>query len=421
MSVHAVYESNDRESLTLSMGNALVDGSFPPTPLAGIGQRRNSGSQATFIMGTWTRNIAKNDDIQVTAYINDFHASPGLPMNDYRYQQAALLLSRTIRPSKTHHVTWGMDGRIDLMDGSNSDPFLLSKTRVHTGIAGIYLQDEWRFAPRWTLNLGARVDYEAYGGFKPSARGSIAWTPTDDTILYAAVSRAFQMPPAAFRFLDMPLVNGFVHVVGHRSMDVVTLFAYELGYRDRFLDRLETSVNLFWHEYADWTTISAQIGPPGLIRMDIDNRADLSSYGVELDARFEAAKNLTLLGHYTYERINWRSSVPWRDTETMTAPEHKFMIGARWNPTDDLHVSGHLHYVDAVEAPNPANPFHVRDVDAYFRLDLRGEYEFKDDSASIAVGVRNLLDRDHYEGGTLFLNDAEVPRMLYAELRLAIK
>jgi hypothetical protein len=55
------------------------------------------------------------------------------------------------------------------------------------------------------------------------------------------------------------------------------------------------------------------------------------------------------------------------------------------------------------------------------RLDLNAEYEFWNDEASLAVGVRNLLDPHHYEGGTLFLNDAEVPRMIYAEFRLHIK
>ena len=39
-------------------------------------------------------------------------------------------------------------------------------------------------------------------------------------------------------------------------------------------------------------------------------------------------------------------------------------------------------------------------------------------AGSIAVGVANLLASGHFEGSTLFLNDAEVPRMVYAELRL---
>ena len=97
------------------------------------------------------------------------------------------------------------------------------------------------------------------------------------------------------------------------------------------------------------------------------------------------------------------------------------MAGARYAVNDDLRLSGHLYYVDAVKSPNPANPFMARRLDPYIRLDLRVEHEFLDDRASIALGVSNLLDSGHYEGGTLFLNDAEVPRMLFAEFRLRIK
>ena len=35
----------------------------------------------------------------------------------------------------------------------------------------------------------------------------------------------------------------------------------------------------------------------------------------------------------------------------------------------------------------------------------------------MAVGGRNLLDGNHDEGGTVFLNDAEVPPRVYAEMR----
>ena len=61
-----------------------------------------------------------------------------------------------------------------------------------------------------------------------------------------------------------------------------------------------------------------------------------------------------------------------------------------------------------------------RNVDPYVRLDLRAEYEFWKKRASVAVGVRNLLDSSHFEGGTRFLNNAEVPRMLYAEMRVRV-
>jgi outer membrane receptor protein involved in Fe transport len=105
----------------------------------------------------------------------------------------------------------------------------------------------------------------------------------------------------------------------------------------------------------------------------------------------------------------------------MSPPAQKFTIGARYDPLPDLHLSSHLYFVDAVQAPNPLFPLVSRDIDQYFRLDLRAEYEFWNKQAALAVGVRNLLDNQHAEGTTTFLNNAEVPRMVYVELRIRFR
>jgi len=219
------YDIGPNDRLTLAAGSAIVDGAFPPIPLAGIGLRRNSGSQAAYLMGTWSHDIAAEEQVEVTAYVNDFHASPGVPAIDYRYQQLALQLRHTFAPTETHRVTWGIDSRVDLLDATNADPFMLSKDFVSTAIIGLYLQDEWRFAPRWTLDLGGRIDYEFYGGFQPSARAALSYQLTDDSIIYGSVSRAFQMAPAGFRFLDIPLLNGLARATGHRRRDAECLRA----------------------------------------------------------------------------------------------------------------------------------------------------------------------------------------------------
>ncbi len=418
--LHAIYEASPKDTFTLSAGHASVDGGFPTTPLAGIGISRNAGSQASFLMGTWTRDVSPDNRIEVTAYANDFAASPGLPSIDYRYQQIALQFRQTCVPADGHRLTWGIDTRLDLLDGTNADPYMLSKDYVTTGVVGLYVQDQWQFADRWALDLGARIDYEAYGGFQPSARMALSYEVNDDTFLYGAVSRAFQMPPAGLRYLLTPLANGLAVVEGDIDVDAAPLMAYELGYRGRLFDRVDAALNLFWHEYGGFTTISPRLGPPGLLTMDFANRARPSMYGLELELKYPVTKDLTLLGHYTYQQFDWQSSVPLHDGDTISPPKHKAMIGAIYSPTEDLHLSGYLHYVDAVDAPNTSFPFIAKHIDPYLRLDVRAECEFWKDRASIAIGARNLLDPDHPEGGTLFLNDAEVPRMVYAEVRVAI-
>ena len=419
--LHAIYEAGPNDTVTISAGNALVDGGYPPTPMAGIGLRRNSGTQASFLMGKWDHTVNPGNQFEIMGYINDFQVSPGFRAIDYRYQQLGINIGHTFKPADRHTLAWGIDSRVDLLDGTNSDPILMTRRYVKSTTIGLYLQDEWQLAPKWTLSLGGRVDYDSYGGFEPSARGALAYALSDSSSMYAAISRAFQMTPTGANFLNISLANGWARVTNSDNIRPEVLIAYELGYRGKFFDRLETNVNLFLHEYNDLTTITPMLGPPGLVRLDFDNRAKGTMYGVELDAEFAATKDLTLLGNYTFQRFDWEGTVPRNDSDDMSPPKHKFMLGARYAATDDLHLSSHLYYVDDVWVPNPGDALFFRHVGPYMRLDVQAEHELWDDRASIAVGVRNLLDAGHYEGGSRFINDAQVPRMVYAELRLRIK
>ncbi|HUU98127.1 MAG TPA: TonB-dependent receptor [Phycisphaerae bacterium] len=420
MGLYGVYEAGPADTWVFSAGSTIHEsGSLQPPINSAV--RRNIKLQANYVLFQWRHRLEPDNAFELVGYVNDYFTANGLRSIEYRYEQLALLFNHTFKPAAAHTLSWGVDTRVDLVDATNADPFMLSKGFVATAIVGAYAQDEWRFADRWTLNLGARLDYENYGGFQPSARGSLSYELSENATLYGAVSRAFHMPPAALRFTTQPHAFGLVRLSADRDLKAESLIAYEIGYRGRHFDRLETNLNLFWNEYSDLHTFSPRLGPPGLIRVDIDNRASATIYGLEFDAKYAVTKSLTLLGNYTYQQLDWDSLAPFHETDVITPPTHKFMVGARYSPTDDLHLSTHLYRVGAVKAPDSPFPLFARRIDPYFRLDLRGEYEFWDDRASVAVGVRNLLDPSHPEGGSAFLDQAEVPRMVYGELRLRIK
>ena len=422
MSLHAVFDATPDDVLTFSADSSVLDGGYPATRvLAGLATD-HAESQTNSLLGRWTHTLDDDDSYEVTFYVNDFEVNAGMRSTEWRYQQIALQFGHTFRPSSQHVFSWGIDSRVDLLDGRLSDPDLVLDGRVNSGIIGLYAQDDWTFAPKWTLSFGGRVDYDTYGGFEPSGRISLTYQLTDSTVLWGAVSRAFQMPPAALRKLDVSFMHGFVRGRADRDVEALTLIAYELGYRGNYLqNRLDVSANLFWHEYWGLVTLATRLGPPGVIRLSEDNRATASLYGVELDSQFALTPRLKLLGNYTYQQLDWESQSPILDADEMTAPRHKFMVGARYSPLDDLHFSSHLYYVDDVKAPTAQQAFSGQHIDSYFRLDLLAEYEFWDDRAAVSVGVKNLLDNHHREGSTLFFTDAEVPRMIYAQLRLRVE
>jgi outer membrane receptor protein involved in Fe transport len=286
---------------------------------------------------------------------------------------------------------------------------------------GAYVQDEWRFAPRWMLNLGGRIDYESYGGFNPSGRVALSYQLTDDSTIYAAISEAYRLYPAATRFIDLPQFLDTVHVTANRSFEATPQLAYELGYRGLFLDkRLETTATAFWHEAKDELVYGPQLGPPGLIRQNFHNGPSSSLYGVELEGKYKISPKLTLLGNYTFQYFNWRGAEFTSATDSITPPTHKFAAGARYSPLAPLHLSAQLYYVDSGRTPDPNNPFVPLHIDSLLRVDLRAQYDFWKDGAFFAVGVRNLLDPHHLEGTSTFLNNAEVPRMIYAEIGMRL-
>jgi outer membrane receptor for monomeric catechols len=132
--------------------------------------------------------------------------------------------------------------------------------------------------------------------------------------------------------------------------------------------------------------------------------------------RFKVNDQLEFLGSYTYQQCDWRSSAEFHETDRIAHPEHKFMIGARYSPLEDLHLSSHLYFKDDSESPDPSNPFGALLAKSYFRWDVHAEYEFWMDRGTLSVGVRNLQDSGHLEGASIFLNSGEVPRMIFGEL-----
>lgn len=418
-SFHSVYDKTARDQIIVSAGSGNMQDGFSPSPITGFGLRVQPGMRSSFLMGAWNHEIAGKNTFELRGYVSEVYGRMGIKQYETQYQQLGLLFNHQFDFAEDHTFAWGVDNRVDFIDGSLADPFMLRDDHITSNTIGLFAEYEWRFAPKWRFGLGGRIEYDNYGGFAPSARGSLSYQLNRQTLLYAAISRAFAMPPVGTRFMNGILLNGITRQTAPQDIDTITLMAYELGWRGQYFDeRLDWNFNFFWHETADLVTISTALGPPGILQARMDNRGDSSIYGVELESEFKATEKLTLLGNYTFQMLNWRSQVLYTDTDYMQPPKHKFMLGARYKATEDLRLSSHLYYVDASRGPNPWFPLVPQGIDPYFRLDLRAEQEFWDDRAALAVGVRNLLDKSHFEGTSAFLDEAEVPRMVYAELRV---
>ena len=73
---------------------------------------------------------------------------------------------------------------------TSDQPFaILDSAPRPGGSTAVYLQDEWRPAPKLTVNFGARFDQmaEYVNGRQLSPRVNVVWQPTDSTTFTPAM------------------------------------------------------------------------------------------------------------------------------------------------------------------------------------------------------------------------------------------
>lgn len=120
--------------------------------------------------------------------------------NAYHLGPHTIRFGFNVSAEKTTSINNDVVEPLDL-DGNPVDaPFSIPSSSSKLGWLGsVYLQDEWKFAPRWTLNVGLRFDQMAQyvTTNQVSPRAAVVFTPIDGTVLHAGYARYFTPPEQA--------------------------------------------------------------------------------------------------------------------------------------------------------------------------------------------------------------------------------
>jgi outer membrane receptor protein involved in Fe transport len=155
-------------------------------------------------------------------------------------------------------------------------------------------------------------------------RVALDWSPNDDTLVYASVSRGYKSGTTPINAANLARQNAPV------TQEKLT--AYEMGFKASLADRrVQANVAAFYYDYRD-KQISTYFADPIYTALSrLDNVPDSEAYGVEGELTLRPADGLTITGNALWlkTRING-----YNGTNAGGQPENfdgaEFIYSPRW-------------------------------------------------------------------------------------------
>ncbi|HUQ51752.1 MAG TPA: TonB-dependent receptor [Gammaproteobacteria bacterium] len=263
--------------------------------------------------------------------------------------------------------------------------------------ANVFVQDRIQLRANLETTVGLKLERNDYTGTEslPSAR--LAWRPSDDRLLWTAVSRAVRAPSRVDREVFFPGTPPFI-VVGGPNFQSEVANVVELGYRAQPAPGLSYSATLFRH---DWDKLRSGTAVP----VQLENRIEGDVYGVEAWANWRVTERWELSGGLNTLDKDLVLEPGSTDPAGVNNPTLANDADFQWTLRSALQLPIGLQLDVAVRRvdslPNPRVPRYTA-VDARLAWDHGA-------NLTVDLNVRNLFDAKHPEFEAA-PNRSELPR-----------
>lgn len=157
-----------------------------------------------------------------------------------------------------------------------------------------FIQDEWKLAQDWALTAGVRHDrYSDFGG-TTNPRLALVWDAAYNLIVKAMHGRAFRAPS----FTEHYTLNNPVNL-GNPGIRPETIATTELSFAWQARPDLQTNLTLFRYHMRDIINPVANADPS--TGRTFRNAGEQTGRGLELEASWEATRNLLLTGNFSWQ------------------------------------------------------------------------------------------------------------------------
>ncbi len=312
-----------------------------------------------------------------------------------------------------NQIVWGVGGRIYRSHFANAGSVAFLPANRTESLFYAFIQDRIALTHSLDLIAGLKLEKDPFSKVAPLPNVRLAWKPSGQSLLWAAVSRAVRAPTLFDVDLQDTVVPGVVMIDGNKAFVSEKLTAYEAGGRVHLSDAASLSVSGYYNVYNDLRSVEiAPTAPPPLI-VQWGNLARAHTYGLEAWSQYQVTPWWRLKAGFKLQHLDIRFKPGASALNNAGAlgddPNSQALLGSTMRLGKRISWEADFRYVGAL--PNPHIP-------SYAELDTNLIWALTD-RWQIAISGANLLHKRHLEyelaGATI---GTEVPRSFSVGARL---
>ncbi len=340
------------------------------------------------LLARWNRTSEAGSTLQVQTYYDHTARETANGGGEFHLNTFDLDIQHSFALGTVNRIVWGGGARLTRYNIDSPPNLQFVPEQRSLLLANIFVQDSIALTPALTAIAGIKFEQDPYSGgvLLPNAR--IAWKPDQQTLLWAAVSRAVRSPTPFDRDV-VESIGPTVFLIGPSSFQSEKLSAYEAGARLNLSDRASFSISGFYNRYDDLRSIEP--APGGFLPLQWGNGIRGQSYGFDSWADFRLTNWWRIKPGYSLliQNFGFKPSASGLlgISQIGNDPKHRASVRSSMDIGGRIHFDTDLRYVSAL--PNP----HVK---AYAELGARIGWQINE-QAELSVSGFNLLHKTHQE------------------------